>query len=375
MSESSESKRGLSRIIRAAAARVPEPRVAQRFLNRLTHPLRVDDYSSLIYPLWSSRELRGEIVSVRREADDVVTLVIKPGWGATPHYQPGQYLGIGVLLDGRWTWRSYSLTSAPTSGRGEYSVTVKAMPEGLLSNHIVGTVEPGTIVRLAAPAGDFHLPSPTPEKLMFVSAGSGITPMMGMLRSLDRRSQDDGFPDVVHVHSVRTREDTLFHEELRELERTHPGYTMHLRVTSEDGRINAQQMSELVPDWAERPTWACGPSAMLDELTEHFDATGRDDLHVERFTINRDAGASGGTVIYGSTGKTVELDGATTILEGGEKVGVQMPFGCRMGICQTCVVPLEDGHVRDLRNGTDHGPGERIQTCVSVALGTVELTL
>ena len=210
---------------------------------------------------------------------------------------------------------------------------------------------------------------------MFVSAGSGITPMMGMLRSLDRRSQDDGFPDVVHVHSVRTREDTLFHEELRELERTHPGYTMHLRVTSEDGRINAQQMSELVPDWAERPTWACGPSAMLDELTEHFDATGRDDLHVERFTINRDAGASGGTVIYGSTGKTVELDGATTILEGGEKVGVQMPFGCRMGICQTCVVPLEDGHVRDLRNGTDHGPGERIQTCVSVALGTVELTL
>ena len=354
----SESKSGIGRILRAAAARVPEPRTAHNLLNRLTHPLRVDDYSSLIYPLWSSRELRGEIVSVRREADDAVTLVIKPGWGATPTYRPGQYLGIGVLLDGRWTWRSYSLTSAPTSGRGEYSVTVKAMPEGLLSNHIVGTVEPGTIVRLQSPAGDFHLPSPTPEKLMFVSAGSGITPVMGMLRSLDRRSADEGFPDVVHVHSVRTREDALFYDELLALEKTQPGYTLHLRVTAEDGRINAEQMSALVPDWAERPTWACGPSAMLDELDAHFDAT-----------------ASGGTVTYGSTGKTIELDGATTILEGGEKCGVQMPFGCRMGICQTCVVPLEDGHVRDLRNGTDHGPGERIQTCVSVALGDVELKL
>jgi ferredoxin-NADP reductase len=371
----SESNSGLSRVLRAAAARVPEPRAAHRLLNRLTHPLRMDDYSSLIYPLWSSRELRGEVVTVRREAEDTVTLVIKPGWGATPHYQPGQYLGIGVLLDGRWTWRSYSLTSAPTTGRGEYSVTVKALPEGLLSNHIVGTVEPGTIVRLAAPAGDFHLPTPTPSKLMFVTAGSGITPVMGMLRSLDRRSVNEPFPDVVHVHSVRERDDALFYDELRALEKTQPGYVLHLRVTSEEGRIDSAQMSELVPDWSERPTWACGPNAMLDELDEHFEAHGREDLHMERFTVNRDAGASGGTVSFGSTGKTVELDGATTILEGGEEVGVQMPFGCRMGICQTCVVGLEEGHVRDLRNGTDHGPGERIQTCVSVALGDVELKI
>lgn len=371
----SESKKGLSRVLRSAAAKVPEPRTAHRFLNRLTHPLRADDYSSLIYPLWSSRELRGEIVTVRREADDVVTLVIKPGWGATPQYQPGQYLGIGVLLDGRWTWRSYSLTSAPMSGRGEYSVTVKAMPEGLLSNHIVGTVSAGDIVRLAAPAGDFHLPSPTPDKLMFVTAGSGITPVMGMLRSMDRRSDHEPFPDVVHVHSVRTRDDVLFHEELEALAKTQPGYTLHLRVTSEDGRINAAQMAELVPDWDERPTWACGPSAMLDELSDHFAATDREGLYVERFTINRNAGASGGSVVFGTTGKSVELDGATTILEGGEQVGVQMPFGCRMGICQTCVVGLEEGYVRDLRNGTDHGPGERIQTCVSVACGDVELKL
>src|SRR5699024_9371868 len=252
---------------------------------------------------------------------------------------------------------------------------VKAMPEGLLSNHTAGTVKPGTIVRLAAPAGDFHLPSPTPDKLMFVTAGSGITPVMGMLRSLDRRSGDEPFPDVVHVHSVRDRQDVLFHDELRALERTQPGYTLHLRVTSEEGRIDAQQMSRLVPDWSQRPTWSCGPSAMLDELTRHFEATGRDDLYVERFTIDRNAGASGGTVTFGTTGRSVGLDGATTILAGGEQVGVQMPFGCGTGICETWVVGLEEGHVRGLRNGTDHSPGERIQTCVSVACGDVELKL
>jgi len=362
-------------MLRAAAAAVPEPRTAHRLLRQLTHPLLPDDYSSLVYPLWSSRELRGEIVSVRREADDAVTLVIRPGWGATPHYEPGQYIGIGVLLDGRWTWRSYSLTSEPSSGGGEYTITVKANPDGLLSSHIVGTVSPGTIIRLQAPAGDFHLPSPPPGKLFFVTAGSGITPVMGMLRSLDRRATaEQPFPDVVHVHSARTEQDALFLDELRGLDRTREGYTLHLQLTGEQGRVDAARLAELVPDWRSRPTWSCGPNEMLDMLERHYENAGlRSRLHVERFTIDRDAGASGGTVTFGATGRTAEADGATTLLEAGEGVGVQMPFGCRMGICQTCVVGLEEGWVRDLRNGTDHGPGERIQTCVSVACGDVEL--
>ena len=365
---------GLRRAARAVAARVPEPAAAHRLLRRLTHPLRPDDYSSLVYPLWTSRELRGEIVSVRREADDAVTLVIRPGWGATPHYRAGQYIGIGVLLEGRWTWRSYSLTSAPESGHGEYTVTVKAMPEGLMSTHIVGTVSPGSIVRLAAPAGDFHLPSPVPGKLLFVTAGSGITPVMGMLRSLDRHADEDGFPDVVHGHSVRDPAEALFLDELRGLEATREGYTLRLQVTGEQGRVDAARLTELVPDWRDRPVWGCGPNGMLDMLTDLYgDAGLAEEVHVERFTIDRDSEASGGTVTFGSTGKKAEVDGATTLLEAGEGVGVQMPFGCRMGICQTCVRGLAEGWVRDLRNGTDHGPGERIQTCVSVACGDVEI--
>src|SRR5580704_19598450 len=156
---------------------------------RITTPLLPDDYLHLANPLWSARELRGGVVQVRRETEDSATLVIKPGWGFSFDYEPGQYIGIGLLVEGRWRWRSYSLTSSPaTSGPARtITITVKAMPEGFLSSHLVGGVAPGTIVRLAAPQGNFVLPEPAPASALFITAGSGVTPVMSMLRTLARR--------------------------------------------------------------------------------------------------------------------------------------------------------------------------------------------
>jgi ferredoxin-NADP reductase len=154
---------------------------------RLTTPLLPDDYLSMINPLWSARELRGRVVTVIPETADAATLVIEPGWGWRPDHQPGQYVGIAVAVDGRFHWRSYSLTSAPTHHRGHITITVKAMPEGLLSEHLVRGLEPGTVVRLAPPRGEFVLPDPPPPKLLFVAGGSGITPVIAMLRTMDRR--------------------------------------------------------------------------------------------------------------------------------------------------------------------------------------------
>jgi stearoyl-CoA 9-desaturase NADPH oxidoreductase len=134
----------------------------RRVAARITTPLLPDDYLHLANPLWSARELRGRVVEVRRETEDSATLVIKPGWGFTSDYQPGQYMGIGLLVDGRWRWRSYSLTSSPVRGARTVTITVKAMPEGFLSTHLVAGVAPGTIVRLAAPQGNFVLPDPAP---------------------------------------------------------------------------------------------------------------------------------------------------------------------------------------------------------------------
>jgi len=186
------------------------------------------------------------------------------------------------------------------------------------------------------------LPDPPPQKVLFLTAGSGLTPVMGMLRMLDRR---ETMPDVVLVHSAPHEGDILFREELQDLVGKHPTLRLHQQLTDSMGLLKLEDLASLVPDWTERETWACGPPAMLDDaerLWKRSHLTGR--LHVERFSLQLDgAGGEGGTVTFGAGGRTAEVDGATTLLEAGEQVGVQMPFGCRMGICQSCVVPLVAG--------------------------------
>ena len=189
--------------------------------SRLTTPLHPDDYLVLVNPLWTSRELRGRVEKVLRETDDAATLVIRPGWGWRYDHRPGQYVGIGVQVDGKFQWRSYSVSSPPQrsfqlgSGR-TIAITVRAMPEGLLSAHLVNGLAPGTIVRLALPEGDFVLPDPPPARTLFLVGGSGITPVMAMLRTLDRR---DTMPDVVMHYSSPTEERMIFRDELDDLQR------------------------------------------------------------------------------------------------------------------------------------------------------------
>jgi ferredoxin-NADP reductase len=341
---------------------------ARALAERITTPLLPDDYLKLANPLWSARELRGRVLEVRRETEDSATLVIKPGWGFSFDYQPGQYIGIGVLVDGRWRWRSYSLTSTPVTSARIIAITVKAMPEGFLSTHLVGGLAPGTVVRLAAPQGEFVMPDPAPASVLFITAGSGITPVMSMLRTLSRRDQ---ITDVVHLHSAPTESDVMFASELAELERSHDGYQMRLRSTRVEGRLDLSRLDEEVPDWRQRQTWACGPEGMLNAAERVWHAAGiAERLHLERFAVSKAAvHGQGGTVEFARSGKTITVDAATPLMDAGEKVGVQMPFGCRMGICQSCVVSLVDGHVRDLRTGVEHEPGSRIQTCISAASG------
>jgi ferredoxin len=175
----------------------------------------------------------------------------------------------------------------------------------------------------------------------------------------------------VHIHSAPSADAVIFHDELRELEKDQSSYRLHLQLTETDGHLDFDDLDQVVADWAERPTWACGPTAMLDAVEKVWgDAGLRDELHMERFAIARtDKGGEGGTVTFSISDKSIEIDGATSLLEAGEKVGIQMPFGCRMGICQTCVLPLESGHIRDFRSGDEHGEGDRINTCISTASG------
>jgi ferredoxin-NADP reductase len=343
--------------------------------SKLTTPLHPDDYLRLLNPLWSARELRGRVEEVIPETDDAATLVIRPGWGWRYQHRPGQYVGIGVQVDGKFQWRSYSVSSPPQRSRRTISITVRAMPEGLLSSHLVKGLEPGTIVRLALPEGDFTLPDPPPAKMLFLVAGSGVTPVMSMLRTLDRR---DTMPDVVMHYSSPTPERMIFRDELVALADKHEGLTLHQLHTDADGMLDLQDLDQLCPDWRERETWACGPGPMLDAVEQHWEGNElADQLHLERFSLDLGGdGGEGGTITFRNSGKKIDVDGATTVLEAGEQAGVGMPYGCRMGICHTCTVTLVSGTIRDLRNGDEFGqPNEPVQTCVTAAVGDCTLDI
>ncbi|MGH2913352.1 MAG: FAD-binding oxidoreductase, partial [Solirubrobacteraceae bacterium] len=160
-----------------------------------TSPLRVDDYLELINPLWSTREMRGRVERVERETPTAVTVTIKPGWEWQGHL-PGQYLRLGIEVDGVHHWRAYSLTSDPLRADGRISITPKLVEGGKVSPFLFSRVRPGAIVRLGGVEGTFVLPDPLPQSLLLITAGSGITPIMSMLRSLDR---GDAVGDVVHI--------------------------------------------------------------------------------------------------------------------------------------------------------------------------------
>ena len=331
----------------------------------LTTPLLPEDYLGLVNPLWSAADLRGRVEAVRHEAPAAATLVIKPGRTWRGH-RPGQWVRVGADIGGVRHWRTFSLSSPPRRD-GRITITVKAARDGFVSKHLVHEIRPGAILRLAPADGDFTLPSPVPAKLLFVTAGSGITPVMAMLRHLT------GTPDIVVVHSDRTAGDVIFGTELR----TMPGIRLIERHTSTDGRCTPSELPDICPDWAERETWACGPGAMLDDLTAYWQAAGDEaKLHVERFQTVLRGGGEGGRVTFTRSGVEVDADGSTPLLVAGEGAGALLPSGCRMGICYGCVGPLRSGQVRDLRTGRVHGDeGEIVQTCVSAAAGPVEIDL
>ncbi len=356
----------------------PIQRRVLRALGALSTPLLPDDYLEMINPLWSTRELRGRVERVKPETEHAATVLIKPGyrWGG---HKPGQFLRIGLDIDGVRHWRAYSLTSDPYRADGLIAITVKTVDDGKASPYLVRHARPGTIVSLGGVEGDFLLPDHLPGRLLFISAGSGITPIMSMLRDLDRR---EALRNTVLLHSARHTDEVIFGQELRSLA-SHSGLALHEQHTRRHGRMGPGDLDRLCPDWRERETFISGPGDMLDAFTEHWDAhANRGRLHMERFQPKLGLGqegegeGEGGRIKFLKSDRETESDGHVPILVAGEEAGLELPYGCREGICHTCVGELCAGRVRDLRNGKVYGEaGKMIRTCISAPEGPIEIEL
>lgn len=345
--------------------------MAVRGLQYFTWPLKIDDYLSLINPLWSTVEAKGRIERIHHETDDAVTVFIVPGFRWRGH-RAGQYLRVGFDIDGKRHWRAYSLSTDASRPDGQITITVKRTGEGIVSNYFNSGRALGALVTLGEVEGQFVFGETAPDKLLLLTAGSGVTPAMAMLRSLERAG---GMPDVVHIHSAKTSADAIFGADLAALADVEPTFQFVLRETSIDGRVVPSDLDELCPDWRERETFACGPGAMLDDFRDYALAEGGD-IHVESFEhMVRAASGEGGTITFQRSGETVDCSGDEVILDAGEEAGLDLPFGCRIGICHTCVGRLVTGEVRDLRTGDVAKAGTEVRTCVNCPAGDVVLDL
>ena len=355
----------------------PVQRRVLRALAALSSPLLPDDYLELINPLWSTRELRGRIEDIDHETDDAATVLIKPGyrWGG---HQPGQYLRIGVDIEGVRHWRAYSLTSDPGArGRADqHHRQERRRGQGLA---VPGQARPArAIVSLGGVEGEFLLPDPLPEKLLFVSAGSGITPIMSMLRHLDQAGE---LGDVVLLHSARKTDEVIFGDELRALadapRALRPARTAHRRQrTDGPGRPGSA-----VPGLARardvhlRPERDAGRVQRALRAGRRRRAAAHGALPAQAGARRR-RGGDGREITFLNSDTKAESDGSQPILVAGEEAGLDLPYGCREGVCHTCVGELRSGRVRDLRTGEVHGEeGEVIRTCIHAPEGPIEIEL
>lgn len=356
-----------------------------RLASALVYPRTLDDFVGLVAPLRSRRAHVAEVVFVRRETYDTVTLVLRPG-PRFPLHRAGQHTALTLEVDGVRRTRVFSIASAEPlhhARRRTIELTVRARPSGLVTPRLIARDAPalreGDLVELGPPAGDFVLGAPIPDRLLLVSGGSGITPVMAMLRTLvERRHRGE----VVFLTWAKTPRDALFRAELEAIAEAAPLTCPGLRVAIQHGPMREGDLSAQVPELPSWEVFACGPPGMLDVVRAELAARGDlSRLHTEVFSapatppVHQGEGAGeGGEVTFARSGKTAR--GRGPILPMAEGAGLRPKHGCRMGICHTCVCRKRSGTTRDTTTGALSTDGDvDIRICTSEPVGPVVVDL
>jgi ferredoxin-NADP reductase len=359
--------------------------IAQRVLSSdlvdlLTGPHGVDRYTELVTPTWTSGEARAKVVDVRRTTPRSVTLTLAPNAAFTDRniVKAGQFVNVTVEIDGRMYSRCYS--PANVEGSLQLELTIGHHDGGLVSTYLYERARPGMVVGLDGVGGDFMLPAPGPDgrlrRILFVSGGSGITPVMAMLRTLlaEGHLQNQG-GEIAFVHYSRTAKEACYREELAAHKGLRGVRVLHGYTRSDGGdlvgRFGAEHLAAAMP--SPDAVFVCGPTALVEAVKEHCE-----NVFTESFVppvFEPAANPSGGRVTFADSSVEVVDDGRS-LLEQAEAAGLKPENGCRMGICHTCTRRKSSGTVRNLITGAvSTQPDEKVQICVSVPVGDVDIAL
>jgi stearoyl-CoA 9-desaturase NADPH oxidoreductase len=344
----------------------PRRLLGSSLVDLLLGPHGVDRYLELIDPVLTVRDARAQVLAVHRQTDRSVTLRLRPN-RAWAGFTAGQFVPVGIEIDGVRHTRTYSPASS-AHRPGEIELTITLHPEGVVSRHLQGGVTPGTLIHLGQPQGDFILPQRRPERLALISGGSGITPVLSMLRTLI----DEGHRGEIHfIHYARTAADWLYHGEVHALARRHRGLHVRYIATREGGeRVSEASLADLT----DALVAVCGPRPLIEAVHDVWGDPAR--VLSETFAPPQLPAGEGSGTVHFTRSAASSIDATGTLLERAEAAGLSPEFGCRMGICHTCTCRKTAGAVRNVLTGEVSDAGEAdIQLCISVPAGDVALDL
>ncbi|HEV3070411.1 MAG TPA: ferredoxin reductase [Solirubrobacteraceae bacterium] len=349
----------------------------------LAYPHGVDRYLELVAPLLV-KEARAEVIAVRHQTAKSVTLTLRPN-ASWQGMRAGQFVNVSVEVGGVRQTRPYSPAGSEHAADATLELTVSTHPEGRVSGHLREHARTGMIVGLGAAQGEFVLPAKRPQRVLLISGGSGVTPVMAMLRTLC----DEGFAgEVGFLNYARSPELALYGAELAELAARRKGlrvaraFTRPVRRRADSralaGRFGREHLRAVMPERQDVATFVCGPPALIEAVQAMWAQDGLPAPVVETFTpgtLSFEREDAVGTVRFAGSAREAANSGLV-LLEQAEDAGLTPEHGCRMGICNTCSCRKRSGRVRNVLSGEISGArDEQIRICVSVPVGDVELEL
>jgi len=367
------------------------PLLLVRQLNPLLRPLRalaarrwlreaeIDAVLAQLHPAWRLNRVFARVQARRWVAADMLALTLKPN-GNWRGARPGQHVQLYLELDGVRLSRSYSLTALNADGSLE--IAVKRQPGGRLSNRLLDWVAVGQAVEISQPFGELHWTEQTPGVLL-LAAGSGLTPLLGLLR--DALARGFGAP-VTLLHYVREHGQRAFVAELQALQAQYANFQVRWAISGEvaqagelSGRFAAEHLRELA-DVDQHSVFACGPAGFVERVQGWWGSAPRlGELQVEAFspsTLRSTEPLRQVRLRFAQAQREVVGDSQRSLLEQAEAEGLRPAYGCRQGICATCTCLLISGAVRDLRSGViSNESNQPIRLCVNAPQSDLVIAL